>query len=346
MKKSDIDNFEYYLDTYLKIFKKFKNLKNKNQTLKSSAILNETKMNNRELLNLTSFDNLNNSTISKEKNFTFKNKTNHIIAKMNSNAIANFTTTNTTFKKPSKLNSTISHFNFTNSEKKNITLRTDSNSTSNTKSNANSTIISLKENINVKKMKKQKLKQNVSERAEVNNSLQINTININQEKKINLTEKINSFLLGDSSPASNNTFTTLEDQINFSIKISKRKNRTMKQKKIEFHNNTSQKFENNSILKNSNKNISIGNFFKHDKFRILNQNTASSLKSKTNNTSVTNNKSNSISSSSNYYFDEKILENKIYKKLINISISLIVIGLLMGIFVGLIVVMYTSSNSK
>jgi hypothetical protein len=44
------------------------------------------------------------------------------------------------------------------------------------------------------------------------------------------------------------------------------------------------------------------------------------------------------------YIDTESIENNIYKRIINISLSLIVIGLLMGILIGLIVVMYFSTQ--
>ena len=49
----------------------------------------------------------------------------------------------------------------------------------------------------------------------------------------------------------------------------------------------------------------------------------------------------------NNYFLEHDNDFNIYKKIINISLSLIVVGLLMGILLGLILVMYLNSkNSK
>ena len=49
----------------------------------------------------------------------------------------------------------------------------------------------------------------------------------------------------------------------------------------------------------------------------------------------------------NNYFLENDNDFNIYKKIINISLSLIVVGLLMGILLGLILVMYLNSkNSK
>jgi hypothetical protein len=353
VKKSDIDNFEYYLDTYLKIFKKFKNLKNKNQTLKSSAILNETKMNHRELLNLTTLSNFN-STILEKKNYQ------KINSKANNSLInANVTITNFTKaigKLSSNLNLTSLSTNLTNPKRSgeymtfinsitnttNTSINTSTSSNNKLKTNSSREIEISKEKTKTKKHKQRQM-QNLTI---VNNLLKTNRT-INHDTKINLTEKINSFLLGDTGQSANNSFATLEDQINFSLKSSKSSKSLKKKinKTRELKDNTTlEKCNTTNLNANDNKITHKSNNFKHHKFRILNQQTLVPVKTKTNNTSVI--KSNNTSSNSNYFFDEKILENKIYKKLVNISISLIVIGLLMGIFVGLIVVMYFSSNSK
>ena len=51
-----------------------------------------------------------------------------------------------------------------------------------------------------------------------------------------------------------------------------------------------------------------------------------------------------LESASSKYIDTETIENNIYKRIINISLSLIVIGLLMGVLIGLIVVMYFSTR--
>ena len=226
MKKSDIDTFEIYLDSYLKVLKKFRQNsrryrqkrltmnKNKNSTIsknfKNSKNSNSTDKfkSSQEKINITLNGSQYNNTISKSKKsrkngttLNHKNKTENI-----SNSILNFknfTNKNSTLKEKKEKNSTnkIKNYNSTKS-----TSKSDLNTDLQTGSVTSVTNPHLKENKTVSihnSHNKTKLSpnntllhpenKNISSNSQVKNS---SSVSIPESSRNNFTEKINEFLLG------------------------------------------------------------------------------------------------------------------------------------------------------
>lgn len=282
MKKSDIENFEIYLDSYLNILKKIKQtklLKNKTSLkyANSSSVeshMNRTNISNHNIYHNTTIDkkvkigNLNgndtavggNSSVrvfevKSYHNETFMNSTNLIKPDLVSNAHFGNKTLNNTEK---NLNKTINEF-FLNSTEVN---RTQLNIThiivnpNNISNNKNTTSI-----------------KNITTKAEIN-------IIASNKTKI--------------KPA------ILKPIINTTVDIKQ--------------NKTDDVYEN--------------------------------LKTKTLNEEFERRETDSeVSKQEKLFLEEENAELNIYKRIVNISLSLIVVGLIMGILMGLILVMYFNSKN-
>ena len=323
MKKTDIDNFENYLDTYLHLLRKFKKIKSKNTNTNATKILNtslhsiqtnQTHFNKSNQVNETSFG------------------VNHTTQNTTQITIHNIITNNTV--------SIVQPARNLSSHEGNITLLY-----------KNVTTIIPQANLLIRSNWTNELGPNNKTYFQGNASLNKNNHSKKVKPKVNkslfnITNNIDDFLLNYKI---NDTVAVIQSNISNINANSSGSNLS--------HNFT----KTNSNFKNINISTTINYTHNNTNFTSANINANSSEENYTvtkttvpidmiyNN--LKNKKLNEEFEQSQIKIDKTYsdvdaenIESISYKKIINISLSLVVIGLMMGILLGLMLVMYLNSK--
>ena len=293
VKKSDLENFEGYLDSYLRILKKFNKRISKKQEKKLTNLTFEIKHN--------------------IINNTYGNKT-----------IINL---------PCNKNSKVFILSF-----QNILIKTN-NLTTNKKS-----LIEIKSSVvKIIKIKNDSIHNLTNDSILVNVSKVI--IRKNDSEKLNYSQQnlINKELFSERIKENVNNTNSLSRK----IIENKKSNLSKLSKHIDNKKNMTSAHRNSDISINRTLSRKLNNSKSN---KVVKENIEDKMYEKIKKTSEIDEeflqKQKELINSGNNIFLNDNNDFNIYKKIINISLSLIVVGLLMGILLGLILVMYLNSRSS
>lgn len=303
MNKADIENFQSYLDKYLKVLRKFHNYE------KITDEQNEAAVNNGGLFQ---------NEVKKLNITVSKNHSSEVYSKSNINF-----TNSTEFRK----NSSVHKGDAKSTVKTTFVNKTSNEKTNNTK--IEQAFLSVKKNLKTE-----------------------------ENRSKNLTESINNFFLSGSHKQSerpfkgkidNNTLTppnlnhTLKKNETSPIVIKSNRHTIQKRKQMNISLSTSSK-KNQAVKPALKQHKKIAGKDKNKTFREYDQ-IYSDLKVNKLNAEFEKKEMESESKEGKKILNSDQTEAEVYRRLFNIGLSIIVIGLLMGIFLGLILVMYLNSKN-